>query len=816
MAKRSLKIQEQYKEKINNAFISLGLTQKEFAEARLQLSRSTVSNFLRGKPVSKENFIKICRSLKLDWQEITDLKAKNDFNNVQINQSAAKIDNLDNAYHDAQIDTDNYKETSLSTNINTLVTQLREQVKVGIETRCGTMQILDISHPVGLDDIYTKVNILKEISGRRWKDLAELINNCDLENFNRFNYGEVKEKISGKNAVSKYRTLLILGKPGAGKTTFLQHLVIQCSRGKFQSDLVPFFVTLKEFAEAEERPQLLDYLCKYISRQNKNDLNLVVKQGKALICLDGLDEVLAQDSQRVIREIENLSNKYPHNQYLMTCRIAAKEYTFKRFTKVEIADFDWSQITIFANNWFQDKAVKPEIFLNRLEEDKPIQELATNPLLLTLLCLVFEESSDFPGNRTRLYKEGLDALLKKWDAKRGIHRDNIYYKLWTQRKEDLLSKVAWNTFEPGEYFFRQDKAERYIGEYIHNLPGANVDEDVLRLDSEAVLESIETQHGLLVERAKNIYSFSHLTFQEYFTAREIITVRQSSDEALQELVSHLFDKRWREVFLLAVAMSPNAEKLILLMKNRIDNLLAEDRQLQQYLQWLNSKNQKQNIKLTTSDKKIIQKYFILYISHSFTLSRIFYLGLDLEYNLELKAYVYLYRNKNLHLDFNSYLNLVFYLYTILDLCLLLDIDLDLKSYQKPSRRFYFNLNLSLQLAKKLAPQLYTILLELYCRLPNSKIINVEKFKRWWQENGVAWTADFRNTIIKYQDIGHNWQFDERQKSLLEQYYLANQFLAQCLYQECYVTPEVRQEIEETLLLPIAEINKRKTIYNLHN
>ncbi|MDJ0556595.1 MAG: hypothetical protein QNJ68_19580 [Microcoleaceae cyanobacterium MO_207.B10] len=60
-------------------------------------------------------------------------------------------------------------------------------------------------------------------------------------------------------------------------------------------------------------------------------------------------------------------------------------------------------------------------------------ELATNPLLLTLLCLAFEESGNFPANLSELYKKGLDALLKKWDAKRGIQRHQVYHKLSPQR-----------------------------------------------------------------------------------------------------------------------------------------------------------------------------------------------------------------------------------------------------------------------------------------------------------------------------------------------------------------------------------------------
>ena len=53
---------------------------------------------------------------------------------------------------------------------------------------------------------------------------------------------------------------MILGKPGAGKTTFLKHLAIQCVEGIFKPELVPLFITLKDFSEAPGQPSLLDYL----------------------------------------------------------------------------------------------------------------------------------------------------------------------------------------------------------------------------------------------------------------------------------------------------------------------------------------------------------------------------------------------------------------------------------------------------------------------------------------------------------------------------------------------------------------------------
>ncbi|MEO1672940.1 MAG: NACHT domain-containing protein, partial [Cyanobacteria bacterium J06631_2] len=409
MHQRSLKLKKEYQEQARNAAISLGMNQTAIA-TRLGCSNQPVSRFFNCKPVSIDLFVGICEILKLDWQEITGI------NNSSVSNNNSS--DLEESDHPPAIDTDN------------LVAQLRDSVKADIKTRCGTMRIFDMSQPIGLGKIYTQVNILEKVSARSRKDIAELLQNCRLEDFARFNLGGVvEEKIEGEVAVTRHKKLSILGKPGAGKTTFLKHLAIQCSQGKFKGDLVPWFVTLKDFAEADGKPRLLNYLGFALSGDPPQSPlergKFVMAEGRALILLDGLDEVLEEDSKRVIREIEALTNKYPHNQYVLTCRIAAREYTFEKFTEVEIADFDDEQIATFAHNWFKAKPVKPKTFLTRLENEPPIKELVSNPLLLTLLCISFEELGDFPANRKELYEEGINALLRKWDSTRGIQRDKV-------------------------------------------------------------------------------------------------------------------------------------------------------------------------------------------------------------------------------------------------------------------------------------------------------------------------------------------------------------------------------------------------------
>jgi hypothetical protein len=84
----------------------------------------------------------------------------------------------------------------------------------------------------------------------------------------------------------------------------------------------------------------------------------------------------------------------------------------------------------------------------------------------------------------------------------------------------------------------------------------------------------------------------------------------------------------------------------------------------------------------------------------------------------------------------------------------------------------------------------------------------EKFQVVWAKVRPIWTEKLRAIMIKYCNIGYDWQFNEEQIELLRQYYDANEFLLECLDSDCYVSREVRQEVEETLLLPITEIEKR--------
>ncbi|NET53006.1 MAG: NACHT domain-containing protein, partial [Merismopedia sp. SIO2A8] len=185
-------------------------------------------------------------------------------------------DLLSQKYRGQQVPQSQNSSTAQS-DIDDLVRRVRQQVHPDIHHRCGTMRVLDMERPIGIGDIYTSVNILEKLSGRRRLGLKELWEGCDLESFDRLLLGNVKQKrVPGLEAVERYDKLMILGKPGAGKTTFMKRLATLCNQGKFLADHAPVFVTLKEFAEAEGKPSLSTYIVKQCyPRTRKEDAESV-------------------------------------------------------------------------------------------------------------------------------------------------------------------------------------------------------------------------------------------------------------------------------------------------------------------------------------------------------------------------------------------------------------------------------------------------------------------------------------------------------------------------------------------------------------
>ncbi|KYC39174.1 hypothetical protein WA1_30955 [Scytonema hofmannii PCC 7110] len=370
----------------------------------------------------------------------------------------------------------------------------------------------------------------------------------------------------------------------------------------------------------------------------------------------------------------------------------------------------------------------------------------------------------------------------RWDEARGIKRDEFYQNLSLVQKIKLLSRIAVSTFAQGDYFFSESRIQQLIGDYLSHLPQAPTDVDALQLDSTAVLKSIEAQHGLLVEQARGIYSFSHLTFHEYFTAREIIAT--SNPQTLQEFATHFNEKSWQEVFLLVAEMLHSADDLWLLIKQQIQILATSNEKLQQFLKWINQK---------ASAISRVQRRCHAIASYHPASVRSFYFTLGLPPNHSLAG------NQSFTLLLDNRLASTLVIDLALDLALTYVLTVSLAMTADIFFQRLSALKLSLDLEHLLGQNslLQTSLQNLKNQLPDS-IEERETIKAWWLANGETWTEELRNLAISQRDIGYNWQFTENELELLQQYWDANKLLFDCLNSSDRVNAKMRQSIEESL------------------
>ena len=409
--------------------------------------------------------------------------------------------------------------------------------------------------PVPLENIYVSLRMIEPEIYIDWKIPSEKESESTKKKRKRL--GEERSSkaklIYLEKAIKDFDKLVITGVPGSGKTTLLKHIALKtCKENleKQEKTCIPILIKLHEFSESEKnlREYIEEVFEKYQFPKAKDFIERDLKEGSCVLLLDGFDELAVKEKQdKVADQILKFVGKYHKNKIVVTSRVAGYHDELKGFTKLELMEFDDEQMKHFVQNWFgENQSEKAKSMLSTIKENEQIKALARNPLMISIIAVIYEEDRKLPQKRAALYNRCIEVLLSKWDVQKKLK--NAYAP---DKKEFILKKLAFYAHSNNKKILTEKEIMR---EMLKHFPRVQLKKE----DAKPVLNEIWQRSYLLRQISRNSYDFLHLSFQEYFTALEL----KDRDDGITTIIKCLYESWWEEPILLYAGISNDATTLI--------------------------------------------------------------------------------------------------------------------------------------------------------------------------------------------------------------------------------------------------------------
>lgn len=380
-----------------------------------------------------------------------------------------------------------------------------------------------------------------------------------------------------EEALGAHPYVMVSGGAGSGKTTLVQWLACSAARGTFSGTLepwnghVPFILPLRRFVDtALPRPEeFVAPVAEPIAGAMPHGwVHRILSAGRALILVDGLDEIPAERRVQTKEWLENIIDVFPENRFIITSRSTALSDELvdnDRFSYASLLPMEYADIKAFVAHWHaaaardissvEEKALVREserLILNAIRDKSSIRSLCNSPLLCALVCaLNRDRAGSIPENRMELYDTALQMLVVRRDEARRISvSDDV--ALSYKESEVLLRSFALWMHENGHADAEKEDFQRRVGKELESLHRISA-------SKEDVAQHLLVRSGVLREPVPGRIDFVHRTFLEYLAAAAIV-----DDDSMTKLVRHGHEDYWREVIIMAAghARSRDREELI--------------------------------------------------------------------------------------------------------------------------------------------------------------------------------------------------------------------------------------------------------------
>ena len=357
------------------------------------------------------------------------------------------------------------------------------------------------------------------------------------------------------------RVVLIEGQPGMGKTTYCQKLAYDWSV-EYISDEACFpqvkmllLLKCRDMKTADIEEAIDDQLLPLDAdkKEKENFFHFIrCNQSKILLVLDGLDEL----PENLLKGLFPLiQRKILSNTYLMLTARHEAGMRVRRHcdTLLEIVGFTKEDADSYITKYFsnhEDPSLAAKL-IEKLDREKQLRELSSNPLNTALLCLLCEDTKGvFPSNQTKLYDQLVSCAVRRYFARKGIPMDSKDPLQTFSVNLNHLGKMAFEALKVDRMYFSKDEMDYQSVDFL----------PLCFLSQEASVSKL---------RPIPCFSFTHKTFQEYFAAYHLAQEILSGDkDTAVVLLAHLnpvfkYWQLWKFLLTMVVGKSEDGAALVI-------------------------------------------------------------------------------------------------------------------------------------------------------------------------------------------------------------------------------------------------------------
>lgn len=308
------------------------------------------------------------------------------------------------------------------------------------------------------------------------------------------------------------KNIIISGVAGSGKSTLINHLFLSTLK---THQGIPITIELRKLNSFSE--SIYDYIRKEIfynefSSTDKT-LHEFLRLGKIIFMFDGFDEIKSDLKQNIINQIETFVDAYSDNRFIITTRPGTYIESIKRFENANVVPLQNHEIIEFINKQKYDNEEFIERLIGTINHPKNHNYIhyLSNPLLLSMFMLNFENYPELPQRKSRFYENVFNTLYQRHDgtSKHGFQSEKI-----TNLKQDdfefILKRFCFLSYFEGVFSFD----ERYLKDKFTLIKAKKVE---MLFDNNKLIEDLHVAISIFVKEGLE-YKFHHRSMQEYFVA----------------------------------------------------------------------------------------------------------------------------------------------------------------------------------------------------------------------------------------------------------------------------------------------------------